>query len=96
VHEDPQKNRADLWFRWCAQPYEIKSFLNYFLCRGLSEAGQWLGYITSLAPSVDFVPLVQLVNPDFIFFDQIHDADLENFLSWLKVRLDLLHIIILM
>ncbi|KAJ7700167.1 hypothetical protein B0H14DRAFT_3651798 [Mycena olivaceomarginata] len=67
VHEDPQKNRADLWFRW-----------------GLSEAGQWLGYITSLAPSVDFVPLVRLVNPDFIFFDQIHDADLENFLSWLK------------
>jgi hypothetical protein len=42
-------------------------------------------YTASITPSADFVPLVRLVNPYFVFCYNIGDNVIENFLSWLKV-----------
>ncbi|KAJ7907399.1 hypothetical protein B0H13DRAFT_2018805 [Mycena leptocephala] len=60
AHHDPQENRADPWFRWYITLYYPS----------------WIQYIASVTPSADFVPLVRLINPDFVFC--------RPFLFWLK------------
>ncbi|KAJ7699835.1 hypothetical protein B0H14DRAFT_3173945 [Mycena olivaceomarginata] len=53
------------------------------LCWSLS-GDVWIDYVTSVPPSVEFVPLIRLVNPDFIFVYHINLCTLHDFLSWLK------------
>ncbi|KAF7358542.1 putative nwd2 protein [Mycena venus] len=44
----------------------------------------WLEYIASEPPSAEFVPLVEQINPVFIFCNEVSDVALENFSFWLK------------
>jgi hypothetical protein len=91
TYDDRQKNQA--MFRWYVHKYIIERQLpgfNYVLCRNLpsdSGACHWIDYVTSVPSSVEFAPLVQCVNPDFIFVKYISNATLHKFLSWLKVCL---------
>ncbi|KAJ7889196.1 hypothetical protein B0H13DRAFT_2532459 [Mycena leptocephala] len=67
AYDDPQINLADLE-----------------LCWGLSHTfPTWIDYITSLPPSAQLVPHIQLLNADFIFCAG-GPPDVENFLVWLK------------
>ncbi|KAJ7811468.1 hypothetical protein B0H14DRAFT_1470879 [Mycena olivaceomarginata] len=67
TYDDPQKNRADLGIYWN-------------LAFG---GGSWIHCITSLPPSADLVPHIQLVNPDFIL-DSTYTWHVDEFLVWLK------------
>ncbi|KAJ7840179.1 hypothetical protein B0H14DRAFT_2512685 [Mycena olivaceomarginata] len=70
THDDPQKNLANL-----------------DLYRNLSRISPaWIEYITSISPSADLVPFVQLVNPDFVFYSNFFRRQpvVENFPIWLK------------
>ncbi|KAF8182427.1 hypothetical protein K438DRAFT_1840198 [Mycena galopus ATCC 62051] len=63
TYEDPQKNRAGFLFRWVA-----------------SGAQFWMAYITSLKqPSVEFVPLLQQMNLDFLFCTYTNEEHMEFF-----------------
>ncbi|KAJ7500902.1 hypothetical protein B0H11DRAFT_769759 [Mycena galericulata] len=69
-HEDRQKNLANSWnLRW-----DISA-----------RSSKWMGFIASLPPSADFVPLVERINPDFVFRSKVEDATLKRFLLWLKI-----------
>ncbi|KAJ6573441.1 hypothetical protein DFH09DRAFT_388515 [Mycena vulgaris] len=67
-YEDPQKNCDDRSFRW-----EI-----------LLSPTVFIRYIISIAPSPDFVPLIRLVNPDFVLFNHIDSDVMTEFIRWLK------------
>ncbi|KAJ7879736.1 hypothetical protein B0H14DRAFT_2566586 [Mycena olivaceomarginata] len=68
TYDDPSKNLTDLGLYW-----------------DLSECfPNWIEYITSFSPSVDLVPLVQMVNPDFVFFSDGR-GNVERFLVRLKI-----------
>jgi hypothetical protein len=55
--------------------------------RWLGQGAAWIVFMASVTPSADFVPLLQLVNPDFVFFWFWSDDAIESFLIWLKVGL---------
>ncbi|KAJ7856192.1 hypothetical protein B0H14DRAFT_2753104 [Mycena olivaceomarginata] len=44
----------------------------------------WLIYMASIPPSADFVPRIQLINPDFVFCERISGESIQQFLLWLK------------
>ncbi|KAJ7776743.1 hypothetical protein B0H14DRAFT_2963909 [Mycena olivaceomarginata] len=52
-----------------------------FTC--IAARAEWIAFIASVTPSADFVPFLELVNPDFVFF-RISDVSIERFLIWLK------------
>ncbi|KAJ7867533.1 hypothetical protein B0H14DRAFT_2504085 [Mycena olivaceomarginata] len=47
--------------------------------------GYWMQYITSVAPSANLVPLIRVINPDFVFFSFFPDDAIERFLIWPKI-----------
>ncbi|KAJ7920414.1 hypothetical protein B0H13DRAFT_2319466 [Mycena leptocephala] len=48
-------------------------------------ASNWIDYMMDVTPSPDFVPLIRLVNPDFVFYGGRKAAEFKGFLSWLKI-----------
>ncbi|KAJ6526765.1 hypothetical protein B0H19DRAFT_1084346 [Mycena capillaripes] len=49
----------------------------------LGDQGKWIEYVTAQTPSMQFVPLVRLVNPDFVFYGPVL-GDICGFLFWLE------------
>ncbi|KAF7343098.1 putative nwd2 protein [Mycena venus] len=60
-----------------------KNQANIRLCWHLSGM-MWIDYITSVPPSPEFVPLIRLVNPDFIFVRHSTNVTIAKLLFWLK------------
>lgn len=46
--------------------------------------GDWIDPILAIPPSCELVPLIRLINPDFVFF-QGPGQRLKPLISWLKV-----------
>jgi hypothetical protein len=55
-------------------------------------ADDFIKWITSIPPSAEFAPLIQHLNPDFLFYREVlwgFGWEIEKFLIWLKVGLSL-------
>ena len=74
----------------CGGAFPFRAFPNSTISRDLSAVSpNWFKYITSIPPSADLVPHIQLVNPDFVlhYGDHNYRQGVEKFLVWLKVCL---------
>ncbi|KAJ7839864.1 hypothetical protein B0H14DRAFT_1065366 [Mycena olivaceomarginata] len=60
------------------------NFANGFFRWALALNSDWIHFVTLGAPSVDLVPLIQSVNPDFLFCDLNCGERVEKVLFWLK------------
>ncbi|KAF7348919.1 putative nwd2 protein [Mycena venus] len=67
-YENPQTNRDSDSYRWLL----------------LLNPPNWIRNIISVAPSPEFVPLIRLVNPDFVLFNHVHSDAMDGFMRWLK------------
>ncbi|KAJ6535638.1 hypothetical protein B0H19DRAFT_1271372 [Mycena capillaripes] len=47
-------------------------------------SADWIRYISVVAPSPDFIPLIRLVNPDFVLSNYVDSDGMDEFLRWLK------------
>jgi hypothetical protein len=92
TYDDPQKNLENLGVYWYVEMhfYVNKLILNSAIFRrhSLITPG-WIQYITSLSPSLDLLPHIELINPDFILYCIFpsYGEDEREFLTWLKVSL---------
>jgi hypothetical protein len=92
TYDDPWKNLADLGFYWYGELHSHFQSIPILQTTSMALPGitpNWIECITSLSPSADLVPHIQLVNPDFVLncATPRYQQDIENFLGWLKVCL---------